>query len=664
MLDIVGSIVLILELVLISFIVFYSYKNKIIFSKKNLMYFTPVFLICFTLYLTGVFYQDKTLNIFNIADSICYAIYSFAFRVDKDLVGLAVNDSLIFYVSFTIAILLSGLTMISTVLSLVKMNISNYFNVQKKKRNNADIVLGYNENSIEYVKRNPSSILWINANEVKINNDEKNKLFSKKITFINKSFDKNKVKSFLSNKKGNIHFIVFCENKDKIEYTKYIEIFTYEKIKTRAIVYLHIEAKNEYINFVNNQMSTKAINSNYELIATCFNTHELLARRFIMNNTYLDHLPKDKIENGLLKDDINVFFLGFGKTNFSMFKACLLNNQFVEEKDGKFYNKKVNYYLYDSTEEVFNNELLARLEMDYYKKKVDSKVSPIEKICNLKTKKMNIKSSEFINEVNGIINDKSHNIFFVSFKEGVENASFAEVLGHYFKDKSIYIYYNVDSDLEVLDVGDNALEAFGFKNSILNHSIIANDSLADEARGVNKEYRDLNTQEMIKWEKLPVVEKYSNVYHSINMKFKLQIMGVNYQDYLNKKLTKEEYEKILFEGKSNEVIFKLKEYSNYQDYFEINLRNALAFQEHLRWVCYYYVNNFDQMPTKDIRFENGKLITKNMIDKSHCCITTYYGLDTLHKKMVELYKEHGIEKTINDVETYKYDYMVFDNLFK
>ena len=70
------------------------------------------------------------------------------------------------------------------------------------------------------------------------------------------------------------------------------------------------------------------------------------------------------------------------------------------------------------------------------------------------------------------------------------------------------------------------------------------------------------------------------------------------------------------------------------------------------------------MPTKDIRFENGKLITKNMIDKSHCCITTYYGLDTLHKKMVELYKEHGIEKTINDVETYKNDNMVFDNLFK
>ena len=42
-------------------------------------------------------------------------------------------------------------------------------------------------------------------------------------------------------------------------------------------------------------MSTKAINSNYELIATCFNTHELLARRFIMNNTYLDHLPKEII---------------------------------------------------------------------------------------------------------------------------------------------------------------------------------------------------------------------------------------------------------------------------------------------------------------------------------------------------------------------------------
>ena len=663
MLDIFGSIILILEVLLIGFIVIFSYRSKVIISKKNIMYFTPVFLMCFVLYLVGAYYETGVIDIFTFADSVCYGIYAFAFRVDKDLVGSAVNDSLIFNIAYTIIILLSGITMISAVLGLFKMNLKNRFYYFKKSRKNADVVIGYSDEAIEYVKKNNNSILWVDSIEKKLSNEEKIKFFSKKITFVNKPFDKNKLRAYLFNKKETLHFIVFTPNKDKMEYTKYLEVFVDEEIKTKAIVFLHIEAKNEYINFVNAQMSTKAINANYELIATCFNTHELLARRFIMNNTFIDHLPKESLEKGLLKEDINVFFVGFGKTNFSMFKSCILNNQFVDEKDGKFYNKKVNYYLYDSSNEVFNNELIARLDMNYDKKNIDKEVPPIEKICNLKFKKMNIKSNEFISEVNSLMKKNSHNIFFVSFAEGVENASFSEVLEHYFKEQSIYIYYNVDNDLEVLkeEKGSN-LEAFGFKNTILKHSIIANDSLANDARSVNKEYRSLNTDEIIKWERLPVIEKYSNVYHAINMRFKLQMMGLDYNDYLDSKIAKEEYYNVLFEGKTGEEIKRLKSYQNYDDYFVINLRNAIGFQEHLRWVAYYYVNNFDQMKTSAIRFENNKLVTKDLIDKRHTCLTTYYGLDVLHHKMVDIYKVNGINKNINDIETYKYDFMMFDSL--
>lgn len=663
MLDLFGGIILGIEFILIIFIILFSYKNKIIFSKKNIMYFTPVFLICTSLYIIGIYYETKTIDIFTIADSICYGIYAFAFRLDRDLVGLAVNDSLVFSIAYTISVLLSGVTMISTVVGLLRMNITNSLNITKMKRKNADIVIGYCENSMEYVKKNKNSILWVDANEKKLTNEEKTKLFNKKIAVINKPFDKDRLRSLLLFRKGIIHFIVFTPNKDKMEYTKYIEAFTNENISTKATVFLHIEAKNEYINFVNTQMSYKAVNSNYELIATCFNVHELLARRFIIENNYIDYLPKDFLEEGILKKDINVFFIGFGKTNFSIFKSCLLNNQFVTIKDDKFYNKQVNYYLYDLYESTFNNELIARLNMDYANKKIDKEVPPIEKICNLNFEKMNIKSNDFISKVNSIIKKDSHNIFFISFSEGIENASFAEILEHYFGDKSIHIYYNVDSSLEVLKESSNKnLTPFGFKNTILNHSIIANDSLADQARKVNKKYHSLNKDDLIKWEKLPVIEKYSNVYNAINLRFKIQMMGLNYDDYLNDRIDKNEYESILFKNKSKEDIVRLKEYQDYQEYFNINLRTALAFQEHLRWVAYYYANNFDQMKTKKIKFINNKLIIKDMDDKRHSCITSYYGLDVLHHKMLELYKENGVEKNIYDVETYKYDFMTYDNL--
>lgn len=659
-----GIIILILELLLIANFIVMSYRNKVVFSKSNFLYFIPVLLLTAAIYVIGQAYQNKTLDFFMIVDSVRYSMKVFTFEVNKTFVQAAIKDNTLFALSFYICTVLGGLTLVSSIIAIIKMTLVNTFRVTKRRLNGADIVLGNDKNAFLYAKANPNTIIWVDSLEKKLSNEEKESLFNNKIAFMYKPFNYKNINSYFASKKEIYHFIIFNET-NNIRYTRYIDILTNENIDTDSTVFLHIEAPNEYINFVNNQMSKKAVNSNYKFIASCFNIYELIARNFVLNNTFIDYLNKNSIENGILKEDINVFFLGFGKTNYSLFQSCVLNNQFVGLCDDKLCNKLVNYYLYDSDEKTFNKELIARLHFDYYARKIDENIPPLEKICNLEFRKINIKSDMFIDEIESKMKGNSHNIIFVSFSNGVENASFAEVLEHYFYKKNIHIYYNIDNKYDILPIEfSNKLTPFGFKSNILTHDVIANDSLSRMAMHVNKTYNKISVDKLVEWEKLPIIEKYSNVYSAINLRFKLQMLGFNYEDVLNKVVSKEEYLVRLFENKTNEEIDKLRLYDSYDEYFKVNLRTIMAYQEHLRWCVYYYLNNFDQMNSSDFEFKNNKVIIKDLNEKRHGCLTTYYGLDILYNKMLDIYKNNNIDKNILDIESYKYDYMVLDNLYE
>ncbi len=660
----VGIIILIIEFLLIGIFIYMSNKNKDVFSKSNFVYFISVLIVNIIVYLVGQIYVNNRFDFFMLTDSIKFAFQAFAFSTNKELVEVAISNSIIYAFSYYVAILLSGLTLVSTILAFIKMTLVNSSLTIKKKKSGADIVYGYSKNAIKYAKANPNTIIWVDPNEQELSKDDKNQLFSDRIAYINKPLTPKNINNYLMKNIETYHVIIFNNERD-VKYTKYLNVFISDEIKTSATVFLHIEARDEYISFINTQMSKKVLNASYKLVASCFNIYELISRKFIMENTFIDLLNKDDLNNGILKRDINVFFLGFGKVNFSMFKSCVLNNQFVGIENDKLVSKPINYYLYDSNSNVFNNELLARLQFDYDKRQIDEKLPPIEKICNLEKKTMNIKSDSFIDEIEKHINKDSLNIFFISFSSGIENASFAEVIEHYFYKKNIHIYYNIDHKLDLVSSNfSELLSPYGFKNEVLTHEIIANDALARLANNINQEYRSISNEELIKWEKLPIIEKYSNVYSAINMRFKASLIGFDYSDICTNKISKEEYENRLFENKTSDEINELKSFSNYNEYFKINLRTTLAFQEHLRWVSYYYLNNFDQMELRDIKYENNKVITKNLNEKRHACLTTYYGLDVLHQEIVSLYKQNNNEKSLLDIETYKYDFMVIDNLVK
>ena len=65
-----GIIILIIELILIVNFFKLSYKNKVVFSKSNFLYFIPIVVIMSFLYIVGQVYATKTLDFFIVIDSI------------------------------------------------------------------------------------------------------------------------------------------------------------------------------------------------------------------------------------------------------------------------------------------------------------------------------------------------------------------------------------------------------------------------------------------------------------------------------------------------------------------------------------------------------------------------------------------------------------------
>lgn len=660
MINTLMPIILTIEITLIIIFLMFSFRNKTVISKSTAWYIIPVYIVNILIYSIGIYNINKTFTLIDFSQAFVASTKMFGFEITSKLFLIEDLSNPLFASCLYIAAFMSAFTLISSILAFFKMSIVNTIRVIYRKSRNPDILIGINENSIAYAKNNKNSIIWIDSLEIKLNKDDKNKLYSNKIPFIYRPLTTKKLSSFLSFKSTICHFIIFS-SKDKLKYRKYIEIFTNQNFKTKATVFLHVEARNEYIDFVDAQMSEKVTKSNNNLIATCFNVHELVARNFSLKNTILDSIKKEDINNGIIKENINVFFIGFGKINYSMFRSCILNNQFIKIENNKFAAKPINYYLYDKTDDAFNKELIARLDLEYYKQVLNKELPPLEKICNLYHKKINIKTANFIDEIKSKIKPNDYNIFFISFSDGIENASFATFIEKYFKHQTsnLRIYYNIDHSFEVLNQEFiKNVQPYGFKDEILKHDIIADDKLADLARRINNRYHKTGKDkeyEIIKWEKRPVVEKYSNIYSAININFKLKMMKIDINA-----IEEKEYKSIYFQNRTQDEINNLIEFKDYGEYFNTSLRTAMAYQEHLRWCAFYYVNNFDQMSLNDIHIKNNNIIIKCIEEKEHCCLTSFYGLDSLHNYMVAL--SNG-QKTLSDIETYKYDFMVCDNLY-
>ncbi len=396
---------------------------------------------------------------------------------------------------------------------------------------------------------------------------------------------------------------------------------------------------------------------------SCFSRHELIARDFCWRHPITKYLPSDYIDsNGCLASDkdVNVLLFGFGKKGQQIMKAMVLNNQFPSIKDGEYTNHKVNYYAFDKDAQSLNNPLFNEMYRELNGK--DTRVDA-EGLCNFKYINMDVFESKFDEDgkdvydiINPLFSDKNaQNIVIVTLDDDIANLSFIKSIKNNIECNNVHFFAYVAHPLASVD--DDVI-GFGSNGTLYSHESIINNAHRNMAMQVHALYsnlHDLTHQDLVaRWERLDTIDQFSNIYSTLNIRFKLNLMGLDLG--YNEGLSQEEYYQALF---SNDISRKddLIQYNDYDEYFHISLRNTLAYQEHLRWCAYYVLNGYTTMPLDKITLVGGKCTTKNKAKKQHCCLTTFKALDTFHKRVATLQN-----CDVKSVETYKYDLMVMDNL--
>ena len=180
-----------------------------------------------------------------------------------------------------------------------------------------------------------------------------------------------------------------------------------------------------------------------------------------------------------------------------------------------------------------------------------------------------------------------------------------------------------------------------------------------------------------KWDSLPYIEQSSNLYHALNLPFKLNLLGFDMVKNTDGSIhvTEEQFnEHYKNSGRDNG-------YCDYSFFFKTESGNVLAFIEHSRWNALYILYDYKQMKKADMKVvddgdKEGNVVRsmphKVAAKKQHACLTTYYGLNEL---IVYKYKALYPDKILSEAnykmddglqelaKIYAYDYMDLDRLY-
>lgn len=667
MYTILSIILIVAEFIILSYFVYHTYYLKKVVTKNVIGYFVPLYLIVYIINCIGLAFNKggSFLSIYEHAELISKTIKVFAFEIDGSIVsGLSATNT-VYFIATIIAYCMAFLTTLTTVLGIFRRHIMNGIYVIRSLKQDCDIVIGNSADSLAYAKTNRNTIIWYNG----FSSVELEQLSKLKIPVIKKEFIKKEINAkFRKNKV--YHFIAFKDS--NFAYSDIIDVFSKIKKEEQSIFYLHLESEVEDMDIIRDKYISQ-VDEYSNSFVTCFNKYELMARQFVTKHPISKYLPKkfyNEDRQGLkatIKNDkeINVVMLGFGKVNSELLKLSIIQNQFVKEQNGELYNKQVNYYIYDNQKDKLDNEMFIKLVYEYEHLSENEKLPKLEKLCNIKKELINVKSIVNFENLEKIITEDSFTYIIVSIGSDLENASLAKKIYEDFNKKGnikVFVRFK-DNSASFFEKEQNDIICFGEKGRTLTHKLVVNNMLMDVSKIVNNMYAGLSENKLAdiqKWERLPLIKQYSNIYNSLSIYFKIGLLGYELtldnnipQGY--KEVSKEEYEQQYFKNVN-------KEY-NYQDYFKINNRNILAFSEHSRWNAHYYLSDYKPMKLDDVKLVNNKLVTQSQFFKLHSCLTTFKGLDILHQKMLEESKKLENSISIDNVETYKYDYMFMDNAY-
>ena len=663
---------------------------------KRIAYVIYPFLAVYILFYISFYHASKLSGdpdwFFSSIYSLTGTVKSFVFETDLDPIELLFKENILYRIAWLITYPYALLFVYITIINAVTDSLRNSINVKRKLKKSCDIVLGINELDA-YIENNKNVIVWVNPD---ISKDDELTLKAYKIPYIKKDFsleNLNKLK-FKVNENNEYHFVSFSDENTNLKYISIFERFISQdkegsKLYMTKAFFMHAEISVENIETIQDKIAYdhKELSPYIDL----FNRYKLLSIKFVEENPITKYLSKyiDSKKAAIINEkeegfdtEINVIYLGFGKVNKELYKASIMNDQIPSYnlKTKELKNHIINYYAFDKSfaspsnkNEIFYRHRYEYSEIEYEGNEYFEKP---ERVCKfVKTEKdLNDESiyEELINIVNG--SSKSYTSIVISLQEDLYNIDYALKVVELFKELNIddyHIFVRISRwNEEILTLlKDENISFFGWNESVLNHEVIVNEELMKISKLTNSKYANKRLVDT-SWYDLDPIKQKSNIYSSLNLRLKLNLLGFDYEKVGDNQ--KVDNSKLLEELESK-IKFNYNEYNDYL-YFEngkeIVPAQVIAFQEHSRWNSFYISKGYVPFKIENIKLINAETQEFKKDDnktKRHACITTYKGLNDYHHHLAELLsKENGlsIEDNLPLVETYKYDFNLMDSFNK
>ena len=653
----ISIFILIVEVILlISFIIGRFKKKKL---NETTTYLAVVFLVNLALNLVPYLYnvivlKEKVNHVFGLFGCVMSAVQMFIGQGGGEA-AIAFSEIVpIFAYAYILAVLISLIAVITAAIEAFRNTIVNSFRLTNAmKQTDCDVVMGNSPRALRYAKSYNTVLLLDDS----VSKDTINELIEDEYVILHKGFTENLLKGYPFNTTTRYNLICINEEKSLDCVDTFI---AYKKaVQKSKNIYLYVEMEGEKAETIRREIIEK---NGMEAYINTFSMNELLVRTLIEEHPITKHIPNSYIEEATIKQgtEINVFTLGFRKFCKEWYRQSILNNQLITF-DGEYKVLPINYFLcdtnIDTTEwnigglaeelgEYNTAEYFPLPELPYKTLTIDKSPASREVLKAIKAK---------------VQKDNSYTLIIVDTNEDCHNIEIAAKLNSALFDRDNYQMF-VRSEAAFTE--DNANTTyFGKSESVLNHDVIVNDSLSVMAKKLNEVYTaqyagaeerkrpDFTNYIQKKaekdWADLDYFTMYSNIYSAMNLRVKLNLLGLDYikNNNGNNALIEERYD---HKG----------EYA-YSEYFTPSVRNALIAQEHARWNAYHLLGEFLPLNKNGItiKSDDGKIVrfnVKNTVAKKHACLTTFNGLNDLSSYLAE--------KAGNGCTAADYDYYIYDEM--
>ena len=560
----------------------------------------------------------------------------------------------LFSVDYALGVVIALFATISTAIEAFGDSIINGFRLKKVlKESSCDIVIGNSPTALKYAKACNAVLLLDDG----VSKNSSKELIESGYIVLRRSITKQLFSSRQFN--PSTRYNIICLDAEKV-LTCIDAFIDYKKEDGKAKnLHLYVEIEGAEAATVRHEIIKK---NHMEAYIRTFSANELIARTFVEENPVTKFLPDAYIENAVIKEntEINVFILGFGNLSRELYRQSIMNNQLVTY-DGEYKTLPLNYFLCDRSIDPSDweinglpNELRELKAEDHFPiPEIPFKTKVIDKLPT---------SREVLTAIRTAVQrQNSYTFVIIDTEDDFQNIDLsAKLKTLLFGNSSYHIFVRSKASFAE---DDDTVTYFGNGDSVFTHDVIVNDSLSAMAKKLNEVYVKLyandeegnrsDFDEYIKkkaeddWNKLDHFTMYSNVYGAMNLRVKLNLLGLDYvkNNSGRSSLISERYVR--------------KDTYTYEEYLKPSIRSALLAQEHARWNAYHLLNEYLPLPKDGITVKSNdgnkiRFNVKNADAKKHACITTFSGINEMSSFLAE--------KAGNGCTAADYDYYVLDEI--